>query len=130
MGSNKLYFKITNSKENHHGFQYYDGLNVLKEKFNDDPEASCVAGGFYFTDIKHILEFLMYGIYLREVTLPTDDPDFKMVLDENNKWRANKIILGKRRNLCEVSTFEYLINQGVDIHINDDYTLRWSSRCY
>jgi len=68
MDSNKLYFKITNSIENHHGFQYYDGLNILKEKFNDDPTASCVPGGLYFTDAEHILEFLDYGIYLRAVT--------------------------------------------------------------
>jgi len=34
MNFDKLYFKITTKEENHHGFQYYDGLNVLKEKFN------------------------------------------------------------------------------------------------
>jgi len=128
MNSHKLYFKITNEKENHHGFQYYDGLNVLKEKFNDDPKASCVAGGFYFTDVENIFEFLGYGIYLREVTLPTDDPDFKMVQDENNKWRANKIILGKRYNLNDVSTFEFLISNGADIRAKKDYAIRWASK--
>ena len=44
-----MYFKITNAKENHHGFQYVDGLNVLIEEFNDDPNDSCCAGGLYFT---------------------------------------------------------------------------------
>ena len=28
-----LYLKITNRDENHHGFQYVDGLNILKEKW-------------------------------------------------------------------------------------------------
>jgi len=123
MNSHKLYFKITNEKENHNGFQYNDGLNVLKGEFNDDPKASCVAGGFYFTDTEHIFEFLNYGIYLREVTLPTNDPDFKIVQDKNNKWRANKIFLGKKYNLNDVSTFEYLISNGVD----DDCAVRWAS---
>jgi len=94
MNTNKLYFKITNTNENHYGFQYNDGLNVLKDKFNNNPKATCVPGGLYFTDAEHIFEFLTYGIYLREVTLPVNDPDFKMVKD-GNKWRANKIILGK-----------------------------------
>jgi len=122
----KLYFKITNEKEKHHGFQYCDGLNVLTDEFNDDPKATCVAGGFYFTDAEHILEFLVYGIYLREVMLPTDDPDFKIIKDEN-KWRANKIILGKKRDLNNVSTFQYLIDQGADIHIGNDNTIIWAS---
>ena len=140
MNSHKLYFKVTNGKENHNGFQYNDGLNILKGKFNGDPKASCVAGGLYFTDIKHIFEFLEYGIYLREVMLPTDDPDFKIVRDENNKWRANKIILGKRYNLNDVSTFEflisnghfevvkYLVSKGANIHAENDCAIRWASQ--
>jgi len=127
MSSHKLYFKITNEKENHNGFQYNDGLNVLKEKFNDDPTASCVAGGFYFTNSENIFEFLDHGIYLREITLPTDDPDFKMVQDKNNKWRANKIILGKKYNLNNISTFEFLISNGANIHADSDYAIRWAS---
>jgi len=127
MNSPKLYLKITNPKENHNGFPYKDGENVLKEKFNDDPTASCVRGGLYFTDIEHILEFLDYGTYVRVITLPINDPDFKMVKDGNNKWRANKIILGKRYNLCDVSTFQYLLDQGADIHaIADKKVFRWA----
>jgi len=123
----RLYFKITNSKENHSGFQYYDGLNILEDEFNNNPAASCVPGGLYFSDAENIFEFLDYGSYLREVTLPINDPDFKMVKDENNKWRANKIILGKRRKLTNVSTFEYLISHGANIHTYDDNAIRWAS---
>ena len=65
-----MYFKVTNKDENHNGFQYIDGLNVIKDKFNDNPGHSCCAGGLYFTDIINIFKFLNYGIYLREVTLP------------------------------------------------------------
>jgi len=45
----QLYFKITNAEEKHHKFQYYDGLNTLKDEFNDNPKDSCVASGLYFT---------------------------------------------------------------------------------
>ena len=125
-----MYFKITNAEENHHGFQYMDGLNVLIEEFNDDPNQSCCAGGLYFTDVANIFNFLSYGIYLREVILPTKNANFKMIKDkdkDNNKWRANMIILGKRFNLCSIDTFEYLIEKGANIHANNDYVFRWSA---
>ena len=122
--SQKKFFKITNKKENHHGFQYTDGLNILKEPFAE--KGSCVAGGLYFTDINNIFEFLNFGIYLREITLPFDDPDFKIVKDRN-KWRANKIILGKRYNLWEKETFEYLVSIGANVHAFSDFPLSWAS---
>ena len=148
----KKYYKITNAAENHYGFQYKDGLNILEEKFNDDPEAHCCAGGLYFTDAKNIFEFLNYGIYLREITLPVENPDFEMVVDEN-KYRANMIILGKRYELANVETIKmlieaganrdcalryiaekghlevvkYLIEKGADVHTKNDSALRTSA---
>lgn len=105
--SSPLYFKITNLKENHHGFQYKEGLNVLEEKFNNDPTASCVSGGFYFTTKEHIHEFYMFGIYLRIVELPTNDPEFKMVMDAGgDKWRANKIIFKERYSLGDQEIYK------------------------
>ena len=149
---NKTYYKITNAEENHHGFQYKDGLNVLIEKFNENPEDHCCAGGLYFTDAKNIFKFMEYGIYLREITLPVENPDFKMVR-EKNKYRANMIILGKRYELANVETIKmlieagaendcalrcsaekgylevvkYLIEKGSDIHAENDYALRYSA---
>lgn len=109
------YYKITNKKENHYEFQYKNGLNVLIEPFDDDPDHSCCAGGLYFTDIQNILKFAKTGCYLREVLLPTNDPDFKMIGDENHDiWRANKIILGKRYVLYTIETVE-LLKKGLDV---------------
>ena len=123
-----MYFKITNAAENHKGFQYSDGLNVLQEKFNDDPNKSCCSGGLYFTDIENIFKFLNYGIYLREVILPTENPDFKKIKDPSgDKWRANMIILGKRYELSNVDTFKYLLEKGANIHADNDSALRWSA---
>ncbi len=111
----KTYYKITNENENHHGYQYYDGLNVLEEEFAKI--GSCCKGGFYFTDINNIHNFFGYGIYLREITLPTDDTELKVVIDpQGNKWRANKVILGKRYLLSDPATYELLIVMGANIN--------------
>ena len=106
-----MYYKITNKKENHRGFQYSDGLNILIDDFNNDPNQSCCKGGLYFTDAANIFEFLNYGIYLREITLPTSDQNFCTVKDNNNKWRANMIVLGERHELSNVNTFRLLIEK-------------------
>ena len=146
-----LYFKITNRKENHNDFQYCDGLNILVEEFNNDPNSSCVKGGFYFTTKEFIHEFYGYGVYLRVIELPVDDIDFKMVKDpKGDKYRANKIILKERYSLGELETYhkfgikyptlhhgaenghlevvKYLVENGADIHANNDHALRWSAR--
>ena len=121
-----LYFKITNYNENHNGFQYVDGLNILCEEFNDDPNKSCCAGGLYFTNAENIFKFLDYGIYLREIILPTENPDFRMIKDKDDKWRANMIVLGKRYDLSNVETFQYLVEKGANIHACSDFALKWS----
>lgn len=102
------YYKITNQKEIHHGFQYKEGLNVLKDEFVTDDKVSCGKGGLYFTDAKNLHVFVDYGIHIRTITLPMEDPSLKVVRVEGNdngkkytKWRANKIILGKRYYLLD-----------------------------
>ena len=57
------YYKITNKEENHYGYQYVDGLNILKEEFNDNQNDSCCEGGFYFTTLDFIHDFYDYGVY-------------------------------------------------------------------
>ena len=97
-----IFYKITNYDEHHFDHKYCDGLNILKGKFAEN--GSCVAGGFYFTNKENIHHFYCYGEWIREIYLPIDDPKFKIVKDEN-KWRANMIILGTRRSLYNVSTY-------------------------
>lgn len=116
------FFKVTNQNEIHKGFCYKDGINVDRVAFQ--PIGSCVPGGLYFTDRDHIHDFFSYGVWLREVTLPSYDPDFKIVQDfeGGTKWRANKIILGKRYPLEDPNTFltldlpmmsfQYAVEQG------------------
>ncbi|AVL95272.1 ankyrin repeat protein [Moumouvirus australiensis] len=126
--SQELYFKITNELECHHGFQYVDGLNILKEEFNNNPNDSCVSGRLYFSDSENICKFLGYGMYLREVFLPIGNPDFLMIKDpEGDKYGANMIILGKRRDLKDLETWKYMFSIGIDIRAKDDYAVRWAS---
>ena len=96
------FYKITNEKENNDNYQYLnDGLNILNKPFVDN--------GFTFTNLKHIYDFLDDGVYLRIITLPQDDNDFKMVYNNNKKqWNANKIILGAKYRLDNISTFKFL----------------------
>lgn len=76
MDSKKKFYKITNVEENHHGYQFQDGLNVLVEEFNDKPEPYYYIGkgGFHFSGAENIFEDIRRnskkGFYVREVTLP------------------------------------------------------------
>jgi len=93
----KTYYKVTNENETHNNYKYKDGLNILEEKFNDDSTASCVPGGFYFTDYENLPKFFEYGIWIREVTIPENA---KVIKDpDGNKWRTNKIIFGKKYHI-------------------------------
>lgn len=120
------YYKITNENECHHGFQYYDGLNVDHNPFQE--YGSCVSGGLYFTTAKDILNFIKYGIYVRDITLPWEDTELKVVKDSyGDKYRANKIILGKKYHLSDPKTFDFLIDQGAKIKkSNFDSILDWA----
>ena len=100
------YYKITNEQEIHNGFVYKDGLNILVENFNNDTEQWCVPGGFYFTTIENIPRYYSYGINIREVRLPLDDPEFIMIKNPScDVSRANKIVLGKKYSLYDPETY-------------------------
>lgn len=110
MAKEKKYYKVTNEDECHYGFQYKDGLNILTEPFDDNPLHSCCKGGFYFTIDKYINHFYECGVWLREVFLPIDNPNFKMIKDSSgNKLRSNMIILGKKYNLLNIDDVKYIL---------------------
>ncbi len=118
-----MYLKITNSEENHNNLQYQDGLIIDPVPFSY--KGSCCPGGIYFTTPEYICNFLDYGIYVREITIPEDA---EMVQDpQGDKWRASKVILGNRRDLREVDTWKWLIQNGIDIHFYYEYALRYAS---
>ena len=87
----KTYYKVLNEKENHKGFQYHDGLNILDKEF-DEADEPWLSDGMHFTDVGHLPLFFNYGDHIREIKIPEDA---SMVRDEN-KWRTDKMILVKR----------------------------------
>lgn len=103
-----MWLKVTNDQECHHGFQYRNGLNVLNDEFNDDIHDQCVAGGFYFSDEKSINFYYCFGVNVRVVDLPTDDPEFRMVQLSNGEYRANRIILKEKYSLLDLATYQKL----------------------
>ena len=118
-----MYFKITNPEENHQGLQYHDGL--VEDILPFQKEGSCVPGGIYFSNETYICGFLNYGPWIREITIPKDA---KMVMDPSGwKWRANKVILGERRDLSKAETWKWMVEKGVDIHYCYDWSLRRAS---
>ena len=122
-GTTMNFYKILNSNERHNGLQFKTGLNVDPIPFQK--EGSCVRGGIYFSK-KDILAFLDYGPWLRKVTIPTDT---EMVLDpekEPEKWRASKVILGKREKIT-IKVIERLIQEGAEVHACEDKAFRWAS---
>jgi ankyrin repeat protein len=118
-----VYYKITNKNENYNGYQYQDGLNVSTHDFI----GGHIKDGFTFADIHNIHKLFQCGIYIREITLPTDDPDFQMIKGPvNGVWKANKIIFGKRYLLSNAETLKMLIEKGADI----TYIIKWISQVY
>jgi len=117
------FYKILNEEEKHYGMQYKDGLNVDVLPFN--PSGSCEPGGIYFTDVEHILEFCDYGPWVREVTLPDGEEVYKD--PDGNKYKAHRVILGKRRKWATKTMMDKLINEGADVHARNDYALRWAA---
>ena len=106
------FFKIINKDRNHNGFQYKLGLNELPQG-EFARIGSCVAGGFYYTTFKHILEFINYGVDLFEVTIPVD----AQIRKDYNKFRSDKIILGNHYSLFDISTYKMLKEMGANIDV-------------
>jgi ankyrin repeat protein len=118
------YLKITNAKENHFGLQYHDGL--VKDIVPFDTKESYCPGGIYFTTPDHICEFLYFGENVREVTVPEDAQMVECFI--RGMFRASAVVLGPKRSLSEVSTWEWLISLGSDIRICDNFAVKVCSR--
>jgi len=100
----KIYYKITNHIENHHGFQYKTGLNILKGNFADISEGECAKPGLYYTDLENIHKYYYYGCHVREVIIPKD----AKVVNFHDKSRTNKLILRKKYDLYSADTLKKL----------------------
>lgn len=95
------FVKLTNEMECHNNFQFEDGLNI--DTIDFDPSGECKAGGIYFIDKTNAYLWTYYGIvsgmmkYMRDVIIPND----ARIYIEENKFKADKIILKPRQNICK-----------------------------
>mgnify|MGYP001202680553 CR=1 FL=1 len=113
-------FKIVN-KYGHNGLVYKEGWNIDPLPFN--PTGNCEAGGIYFAD-GDILAFLGYGESVYEVTnysTPYENPGIL------KKYKAHEVELKYIGEWKNVEVMKYLIDNGADIHANDDYALSCSA---
>uniref|UniRef100_A0A6G6ABB4 Ankyrin repeat-containing protein n=1 Tax=Borely moumouvirus TaxID=2712067 RepID=A0A6G6ABB4_9VIRU len=123
--SSTLYFKLTNKNEYHYDYQYDDGLNTLEGNFNDDPNDLFGSGRFYFSSRENICQYLNHeSFFLRQVFLPDNDPDFK-IINYGTYFGTNKIILGKKYSLYDVDTLKYMLSNGINIRAANDALMKW-----
>jgi ankyrin repeat protein len=114
------YYKITNQDETHHGLQYHNGEVTDIIPFN--PQGDCQRGGIYFAR-EDILAFIDYGPWIREVT-----PVGKIYKNPGSpkKWKAHKVVLGKRRKIT-LEIIKELIEEGADPKAENSLALRWAA---
>lgn len=93
MYAGSVFTKLINASGFHNGLEFQTGLNVDPIDFN--PTGACQPGGIYFTDINFLGSWLIYNhipmVNVRDVRIPDD----AIVYVENDKFKANKLILGE-----------------------------------
>ncbi len=147
------YYKIIGN--NFGSFPYKLGLNRLadnNEIFNPSPE--CGPGGLYFCNIEHIFEWFEYGDTVCELSIPTgaqvvavgdkfkaDSIYIEQKMDLHNvetfKYLISKgatinsgLICAIKLDCLDIVVFlmvKYLVENGADIHANNDYALECAS---
>ena len=93
----KKFFKLTNEEENHNNYQFKTGLNIDKIPFDDQCE--CCPGGIYFTEKSKKSRWTKYGSAVMKYERAVIIPDDAQVHIENNKVKADRLILGDRKPL-------------------------------
>lgn len=120
------FYKITNKTETHHFLTYHDGLNIDPVPFS--PTCNCASSGIHFAR-EDILALLLCdgwtGKYIREVGIP-EDAKVHEISGLQKYWKADKVILGPRRELT-VEVFHELLEEGANIHAGGDLALRWAA---
>ena len=114
------YYKIVSSDMTHHGFVYKEGLNIDTELFDEIPNCG---GGLFFSDAQNILSFVNYGNLIAEVEVP----DGTKIVQVEDKYKAHAIVLKNIRPIWTIDTFKYFIEEGINIHADDDWALRYAA---
>jgi len=114
------YFRIVDPK-GHHGMIYKEGYNEDILPFN--PSGSCKPGGLYFSR-EDIFAFCYCGEDVYEV-----EPIGEIYEEEGSpkKFKAHALNLKYFGKINDMKVVKYLVENGADIHADEDYALRWSA---
>jgi hypothetical protein len=116
---NQKCYKLTNELENHYGFQYKTGLNVDTNPFN--PTGDSKEGGLYFFKEDQLIYYKKYTNSIEWIREVVSFPEDAKIYVEENKFKADKFILGEREEfnenkfpmnlltpeLCEIAVSKY-----------------------
>jgi len=109
------FYKVVDSQNGHNGLFYKEGRNTDPLDFN--PSGNCEPGGIYFSR-EDIFTFWDYGKDVYEVT-PISE------IHENpgspKKWKCKEIDLKYIGKTNDLEVVKQLIEEGADLHCNDDY---------
>ena len=114
------YYKILRSDMTHHEFVYKEGLNIDTEPFDETPDCG---DGLFFSDAENILSFVDHGDLIAEVEVPNGTK----IVQVNDKYKAHAIVLKNIKPLWNIDTLEYLIQTGIDIHVNANYAFGYAA---
>ena len=95
--ADKKFVKLTKRTENHNGFRFTTGLNTDTVAFN--PSDECQPGGIYFCELEKIGQWVQYDqthcVNYRMIEFPDD----ARVYVEEDKFKADKLILGEKKDI-------------------------------
>ncbi len=102
----KLYYKLTKPNYTSRGYKYHQGLNINPQDFK--PEGWCSGGGFYFSKIEDLHQFVHFGSYLTPILVPANTPVYHEVYEgpdsesqtsSYNKYKAPMVYTLPRINI-------------------------------
>lgn len=96
-------FMITNDRDTYGGVKYHLGRNVADHPFSRSSVA-CY-NGLLFTDQYNLRKAYDRGSILWKVRLPTECPEFELVIGTMGDHRANILDIVSKHSLYELSTY-------------------------
>ena len=109
-GTNLKFYKLTYLDEVHNDYEFKTGIN--KDILEFQPEGECLPGGIYFTESEFLSNWHGDHFWKRLVTIPPE----AQVKIENNKMKANVLILSEREKIEEIK--EEINDEEKDMRIN------------
>ena len=120
-----FYYKVFHKNYNHFDFQYQEGLNIdnrpldnKRDIYKDDNY------GFHFSDTESISDFFYIGQYISEIVIPNTVEVYKVNSRYCKSKLASQVIIKNKMNLSEVTTWEWMYEQG--INLNTESAVRWA----